>query len=156
MCRSSLNPPGIVASPDVKSVTNTNADRPRSVVIVDDQKPFVDLMTKMIGENLTCKVHGFTRPADALRALARISPAVIVTDYSMPLMNGVEFIREASTLAPEAVFIMISGHNLELIDHELSQLERLKVRMAKPFGWRSLSSAVLEVWPGTDVPKNRE
>jgi two-component SAPR family response regulator len=156
MCRSSLNPPAIVASPDVKSVTNKNADRPRPVVIVDDQKPFVDLMTKMIGGNLTCKVHGFTRPADALRALARISPAVIVTDYSMPVMNGVEFIREASTLAPEAVFIMISGHNLELIDHELSKLERLKMRMPKPFGWRSLSSAVLEVWPGADVPRNRE
>jgi len=156
MCRRSLNPPGVVASPDVNSVTNRNADRPRSVVIVDDQKPFVELMVKMIGENLTCKVHAFTRPADALRALARISPAVIVTDYQMPVMNGVEFIREASTLAPEAVFIMISGTNLELIDHELSQLKRLKMRLQKPFGWRSLSSAVLEVWPGTDVPQNRQ
>jgi|HubBroStandDraft_6_1064221.scaffolds.fasta_scaffold610716_2 two-component SAPR family response regulator len=156
MCRRSRNPPGIVASPDVNSVTNRNADRPRSVVIVDDQKPFVDLMAKMLGENLTCKVHAFTRPADALRGLARISAGVIVTDYDMPVMNGVEFIREASSLAPEAVFIMISGHNLELIDHELSQLERLKMRMQKPFTWSSLSSAVIEVWPGTDVPKYRQ
>jgi DNA-binding NtrC family response regulator len=140
----------------VKPVTKRNADRERSVVIVDDQKPFVDLMAKMIGGNLTCRVHGFTRPAYALRGLARISPAVIVTDYSMPVMNGIEFIREASKLVPDAVFIMISGHNLDLLDHELSQLEGLKMRIHKPFGWRALSDAVLEVWPGPDVPQNRQ
>jgi DNA-binding NtrC family response regulator len=143
-------------APDVKPVTKRNADRERSVVIIDDQKPFVDLMVKMVGDNLTCTVHGFTRPKDALRSLARISAGVIVTDYQMPVMNGIEFIREAAKIAPEAVFIMISGHNLDLIDHELSQLESLKMRIPKPFGWRALSDAVLEVWPGPDVPQRRQ
>jgi len=155
ICQCSRQLYWVASIPDVKPVSKRNADQPRSVVVVDDQKPFVELMAKMIGENLTCRVHAFTRPKDALRNLTKISAGVIVTDYSMPVMNGVEFIREAAKMAPEAVFIMISGHNLELIDHELSQLEGLKMRIPKPFGWRALSDAILEVWPGAGAPRNR-
>lgn len=125
-------------------------------MIVDDQEPFVELMAKMMGENLDCPVHPFTRPDDALRGLARISAGVIVTDYDMPQMNGIEFIRQASSLAPEAAFIMISGHDLELFEDELSRLERLKMRIQKPFGWLPLMDAVLKVWPGEDVPAFRQ
>jgi DNA-binding NtrC family response regulator len=142
--------------PSLKPARKKSADPNRSVVIVDDQRPFVKLMAKMIGANLDCPVHPFTRPADALRKLPKISAAVIVTDYSMPRMNGAEFIRHASKIAPKAVFIMISGHDLEMIEHELSHLKKLKVRMQKPFGWQSLSDAVLRVWPGRDVPNLRQ
>lgn len=121
-------------------------------MIVDDQKPFVDLMANMIGDNLDCPVHPFTRPSDALRSLAKVSAGVIVTDYYMPQMNGIEFIREASKVSPDAVFIMISGHDLDMFDDELSRLKRLKMRIQKPFGWHRLSTAILEVWPGDDVP----
>jgi hypothetical protein len=47
---------------------------------------------------------------------------------------------------------MISGHNLEPLEYELSRLGKLKMRLQKPFGWRPLTAAVLEVWPGKDVP----
>ena len=146
----------VLASPAVKPARKKTAATNRSVVIVDDQKPFVDLMAKMIGDNLDCPVHPFTRPTDALRSLPKISPGVIVTDYYMPQMNGIEFIREASGLAPEAVFIIVSGHDLDMFDDELSRLKRLRMRIQKPFGWRPLADAVLKVWPGDDLPSFRE
>lgn len=127
----------------------------RSVVIVDDEKSYVELMAQMIADNLECTVHAFTRPLDALGGLARISAGVVVTDYSMPQMDGVEFIRRASRVAPKAAFIMISGNNLEPIEHELDRLKRLKMRLQKPFGGRALSAAVLKVWPGKDAPALR-
>jgi hypothetical protein len=55
-------------------------------------------------------------------------------------------------VARRSVFIMISGHNLEPLEYELSRLGKLKMRLQKPFGWRPLTAAVLEVWPGKDVP----
>jgi DNA-binding NtrC family response regulator len=136
----------------VTPVKNTNAEPSGSVVIVDDEKSYVDLMAQMIADNLDCKVHAFTRPAEALKHLAEIAAVVVVTDYSMPDMDGVEFIRQASKIVPNAAFIMISGHNLEPIQYELSRLKRLKLRLQKPFGWRPLAAAVVEVWPGEDVP----
>ena len=140
----------------MKPARKKTAAQGRSVVIVDDQKPYVQLMANLIQDNLDCEVHPFTRPKDALRGLAKISAGVIVTDYSMPQMNGVEFIRKASKIAPEAAFIMISGHDLEMMDHELSRLKKLKMRLQKPFGWRPLTAAVLKVWPGKDVPEFRK
>jgi len=127
----------------------------RSVVIVDDEKSYVELMAQMIGENLTCPVRHFTDPQNALDGLPEIEAAVIVTDYFMPQMDGVEFIQRAAKLAPQAVFIMISGHDLDAIEHELARLKRLKMRLQKPFGWRPLTAAVLKVWPGKDAPSLR-
>lgn len=122
------------------------------MVIVDDEQSYVELMAAMISDNLECPVHPFTRPLDALGGLASIPAGVVVTDYFMPEMDGIEFIRRASKVAPQAAFIMISGHNLEPLNHELSRLRRLKMRLQKPFGWRPLAEAVLQVWPGPDVP----
>lgn len=128
---------------------------PRAVVIVDDEKSYVELMAQMIADNLDCSVHPFTGPLEALSGLSRIPAGVIVTDYSMPQMDGVEFIKKASRIAPDAAFIMISGHDLDPIKAELVRLKRLKMRLQKPFGWRPLTEAVLKVWPGRDVPTLR-
>jgi DNA-binding NtrC family response regulator len=139
----------------VNPVRKKTTEPSRSVVIVDDEKSYVELMAQMIEDNLDCKVHPFTRPVDALGRLGDIAAGVIVTDYSMPGMDGIEFIRQATKLAPLAAFIMISGHNLDPLEHELSRLKRLKMRLQKPFGWRPLTAAVLNVWPGKDVPSLR-
>lgn len=113
-------------------------------------------MAQMIADNLNCKVHAFTSPVDALATLPGISAGVVVTDYSMPQMDGIEFIKQASKVAPKSAFIMISGHDLDLLSDELGRLKRLKLRLQKPFGWRPLTEAVLKVWPGDDSPVLRE
>jgi DNA-binding NtrC family response regulator len=134
-------------------VAKPNAESRSCVVIVDDERSYVDLMAQMLAENLECAVHPFTRPKDALKRLPELGATVVVTDYFMPDMDGVEFIRRASMIVPQAAFIMISGHNLEPIEHELGRLKGLKLRLQKPFGWRPLAAAVVEVWPGKDVPR---
>jgi DNA-binding NtrC family response regulator len=128
----------------------------RSIVIVDDERSYVELMAQMMGDHLDCKIHAFTNPIDALGSLPAISAGVVVTDYSMPQMDGIEFIRQASRVTPKTVFIMISGHDLETMKDDLDSLKRLKLRLQKPFGWRPLTEAILSVWPGDDIPALRE
>ena len=125
------------------------------MVIIDDEKSYVQSMARLIADNLDCPVYPFTRPADALGKLGKISAAVVVTDYFMPEMDGLEFIRKASRKAPGASFIMISGHDLDPIGGELTRLGKLKTRMQKPFGWRPLAAAILQAWPGEDTPSVR-
>ncbi len=127
----------------------------RSIVIVDDEKSYAELIAQMIADNLDCTVYAFTRPMEALGELAKISAGVVVTDYSMPQMNGIEFIKRASRIAPSSAFIIISGDDLEPLSDDLGRLRRLKMRLRKPFGWRPLADAVIKVWPGTDVPAFR-
>jgi DNA-binding NtrC family response regulator len=127
----------------------------RSIVIVYDEQSYVELMAQMIADNLDCEVYAYTRPLEALGALSKIAAGVVVTDYFMPQMDGVEFIKRATKIAPRAVFIMISGHDLDPIQDDLARLRRLKMRLQKPFGWKPLTDAVLKVWPGPDAPAPR-
>ena len=123
----------------------------KAIVLVDDEKSYNDLIRQMLVENLDCPVHGYTRPLEALDDLRAIDPAVIVTDYFMPEMNGIEFIHRAVPLVPNAVFVMISGNNLAAEKERMAQIAALKAFLAKPFGWRKLADEILRVWP-SDIP----
>jgi DNA-binding NtrC family response regulator len=128
----------------------------KSIVLVDDEKSYNDLIRQMLAENLDLPVHGFTRPLEALDALAQLDPGVVVTDYFMPEMNGIEFIQRASPLVPHAVFVMISGNNLAGEQHRMEKLAALKSFLAKPFGWKKLADEILRVWPPEfQAPFNR-
>lgn len=104
-------------------------------------------MIQLLADNLDCPVHGFTRPLEALEALPTLDPGVIVSDYYMPQLNGIEFIRHATPLAPRAAFVMITGHNLSSEKEQLEKLSALKGFLAKPFGWRKLADEIIRIWP---------
>src|SRR5262249_36192279 len=104
-------------------------------------------MTQMLADNLDCPVHGFTRPNEALHALPRLGAGVIVTDYHMPQLNGLEFIRKASELVPDATFVLITGNNLAAEQETIERMGVLKGFLAKPFGWRKLADEIIRVWP---------
>jgi len=129
---------------------------PKSIVLVDDERSYTELMTQLLADNLDCPVHGFTRPADALREITRLAPAVIVTDYFMPQIDGIEFVRQASALSPGTVFVMITGHNLSAEQEKLDRLTALKGFLSKPFGWRKLADEIIRVWPDSaTVPMHK-
>ncbi|MGH7944953.1 MAG: response regulator [Opitutaceae bacterium] len=128
-----------------------NPAPPKSIVLVDDEKSYNDLIRQMLIENLDTPVHGFIRPLEALDALVALDPAVVVTDYFMPEMNGIEFIQRAAPLVPNAVFLMISGNNLTGEHHRMEKLTPLKSFLAKPFGWKKLADEIIRVWP-PDLP----
>ena len=133
-----------------------SASSPKAIILVDDEKSYTDLIRQMLVDNLDCPVHGFTKPLDALNALASLNPGVVVTDYYMPEMNGIEFIQRAAPLVPTATFVMISGNNLASEQHRMDKLASLKGFLAKPFGWRKLADEIIRVWPADSrAPINR-
>src|SRR5687767_112023 len=81
------------------------APSPKSIVFVDDEKSYNDLIRQMLAETLEADVHGFIHPMEALDAIVALDPGVVVTDYFMPEMNGIEFIQRAAPLVPRATFI---------------------------------------------------
>lgn len=119
----------------------------KSIVLVDDEKSYTELMTELLAEHLDRPVHAYSRPLDALAAVSELNPAVVVTDYFMPQMDGIEFIRRATPLLPGVAFIMISGHNLAPVQDQLDRLSALKGILAKPFGSRMLADEIRRVWP---------
>jgi DNA-binding NtrC family response regulator len=138
------------------SASPVNSAAPKSIVLVDDERSYTDLMTILLADNLDCPVHAFDRPADALAALPTLNPGVIVTDYFMPEIHGLEFIRRAAPLMPGVPFLLITGHPIASLQAEMSQLAALKGYLSKPFSWRTLADEIRRVWPGDASPPSQK
>lgn len=126
-------------------------DSPKTIVLVDDEKSYVDLLATMLVEHLETPVLTFTRPLAALEELPKLNPGIIVTDYYMPQLNGFEFIAQAAPLAPDVPFLLITGHAMTLPPEEIARIQPLKGVIAKPFGWRVLATEILRHWPEADA-----
>jgi DNA-binding NtrC family response regulator len=122
------------------------ASRP-AIVLIDDEQPLLDFLSFMLRENLRCPVHAFTRPRAALTALADLAPAVVVTDYWMPEIDGFELIREASQVYPALPFIIITGHVIDPAAKRVRESTPLRAILPKPFGWRVLAEEILRHAP---------
>jgi DNA-binding NtrC family response regulator len=80
------------------------------IFVVDDEQVLLDL-AEMILEQAGFKVRLFHNPKKALSAYAAAKPApdVLVTDYAMAGMSGLDLIRECKRLNPRQKTILLSG-----------------------------------------------
>jgi DNA-binding NtrC family response regulator len=123
----------------------------KALVIVDDEKSYSDLLAKLLGDSLRCPIRAFVRPLDALAAIPGLNAGLIVTDYYMPGINGLEFVRRLQSVAPDVPVVMITGHMMELADTDYSDLPALKTILAKPFSWRLLADEIIRHWPEPEI-----
>ncbi len=83
-------------------------DMNSKILLVDDEANVLKALVRQLrGKfDLTTASSG----EEALELIRRDGPfAVVVTDYSMPAMNGVEFLRAAKELVPDIVSVMLTG-----------------------------------------------
>jgi DNA-binding NtrC family response regulator len=78
--------------------------------VVDDEQMLLDL-AEMILEPTGFQVCLFSDPQKALKEYiaAQSPPDVLVTDYAMGRMNGLDLIRECKRLHPRQKTILLSG-----------------------------------------------
>ncbi len=81
-----------------------------SVLVVDDEPALVKLVSAIL-KSAEYDVHAFTRPAEALDALGELEVDVFVSDVSMPVMNGYEFLERVREHEQhkQTPFIFLSG-----------------------------------------------
>jgi CheY-like chemotaxis protein len=123
------------------------------VMLVDDEFSYIDLLQQLLGEHLDRPVHGFTKPADAVRALPTLNVGIIITDYQMPDMNGLQFIAEVQKINPHIPVVMITAYNMSFTDRELAAVPSLKAIVRKPFRWTTLAAELVKYWPDANPPK---
>jgi len=89
---------------------NAGDDTKLLVFAVDDEPMLLELVA-MVLEPLGYRVRTFRDPGTAVRAfaLADPRPALIVTDFAMHSMNGMDLIRECRRIDPQQKIILVSG-----------------------------------------------
>lgn len=116
-----------------------------TVFVVDDEVLLLELAQAILAP-LGCKVETFTDPEEALKAFPAAAPAVVLTDYAMGRMSGMDLIRECRRLNPQQKIILISG----TVDGEVFADAPVKpdLFVAKPYDLSKLVDAVRNMIKG--------
>lgn len=90
---------------------------PDRIMIIDDDPNSLWMMYQSFKMSGFISVEIFTSAEMALDAISRGSiPNVIITDYQMPKMNGLELIQQIEQTHPEVKIFLMSA-NPELIEN---------------------------------------
>lgn len=90
-------------------MANTPSQNPCGRILLVDDNNFGLAARRSVLQELGHRVDTCATAVDALELCGKHNFDVVVTDYKMPKMNGVEFIGRLRKLYPGASVILISG-----------------------------------------------
>jgi len=114
------------------------------ILFVDDEEPLVDLGRRTLTA-LGYVVEAVTEPLVAL-AMVSADPerfAIVITDQTMPGMNGLVLAGLLRQIRPDLPILMMTGHNLAVTPDRAAAAGILRV-LLKPTTILSLGIAVSE------------
>ena len=80
------------------------------IVITDDEKIVTSAFKTLLKVEGYKDVNCFNNPVEAVEFLKTNKPDIIISDFLMPEMNGLEFLRKAKELYPEVSMILLTGY----------------------------------------------
>lgn len=101
----------------------TMNEHPLEIVIVDDEAQITELLEIFIqSSGKSTHIHSFNDPRDAREYISQHPIDVIITDYKMPHVNGIDLLKLTS---PSVKRILISGYVSEIAEDMLQQLNAI-------------------------------
>jgi two-component system, NarL family, nitrate/nitrite response regulator NarL len=90
--------------------------------LLDDHQIMLDGLRSLLQDDDTFIIAGeATRAEDALKEIPKCNPSIVITDISLPGMNGIEFTKQIRILFPEIKVIVLT---VSAGEHNISELIR--------------------------------
>jgi PAS domain S-box-containing protein len=140
-----------IADAPIMRMANRDQDAPprghgEKILFIDDEPALSRLGQRRLGA-LGYVVTALTEPAKALEAMATESFDLLITDFTMPRMTGLELAQRLRAAGHHIPVILLSGVATELPEEEVDTLANRV--LTKPVGIYELGVAVrdtLDVW----------
>jgi CheY-like chemotaxis protein len=130
---------GIIAKPTAREEAKRLLERcgvlrlPRRVLVVDDSATMRSIVRKILtGSRFQLEVSDAEEGVDALKQIRTAKFDLVMLDYNMPGLNGIETLSEIKREAPEVAVVMITSTP----DEELAKKARgagAAALLKKPF-----------------------
>ncbi len=120
----------------------------RTILVCDDESHILNVVSMKL-RNAGFRVVTANDGQEALDLAQQERPDLIITDYHMPMLSGLELCRklkvDPATSAIPAIMLTARGYHLEPHDTQDSGICRM---LSKPFSPRQLLATVNEVLEG--------
>ena len=114
-----------------------------SIFLIDDD-PNVLYSLKRLFKNKGYSVFTFLDGSHGLKALAENDVSVLVVDYKMPGLSGIEVLQKAREISPDTIRVMITGVlDLELTLEAISRGEVYRI-IGKPWSDLELKITIFQ------------
>jgi two-component system probable response regulator PhcQ len=88
------------------------------ILIVDDDDSILKALRRLLSltpcrvgeEHIKLSVDCFTAPQEALEKARHTAYDLVLSDYRMPVMNGVQFLKALRDIQPDAARLILSGY----------------------------------------------
>jgi len=116
-----------------------------NIMFVDDEYLLVDLSIEML-THLGYHVTGFSSSANALETFQNNPGAydLVITDHTMPDINGIQLSREFLRIRPDLPIILSTGFSKQIIAQKDSA-KRIRAYIMKPFEMYELAASIRDV-----------
>lgn len=84
----------------------------KKVMWIDDDVPIIESMKRFNWEQYFCSFVGSAKNGrDALNLLDALNPDFIFVDINMPILNGLDFVKEAKPRHPNIKYVIYSAYS---------------------------------------------
>jgi DNA-binding NtrC family response regulator len=137
---------------DSKGTNSKKTDGAGALIFVVDDEPMLLELAAVILEPLGYQVKTFRDPQAAVEAYssARPHPELVITDYAMHSMNGMDLIKACRDIDPHQRVLLISG----TVDEHIFRKATVKPDrfLAKPYQAKQLVELVEELLSNHHTP----
>ena len=82
----------------------------KRIIVVDDEQIMLSTIKMLLNIEGFTNVEYFESAKKALENIKENKPDLILSDFMMPEMNGIEFLSQAKTSCPDTSMILLTGY----------------------------------------------
>ncbi|MHC4341913.1 MAG: response regulator, partial [Planctomycetota bacterium] len=131
-------------------------ERKRADILVLDDEPGILQAVVRTLRAVTDSVETSGDPREALEILEERPPKVIVTDFRMPVMDGIEVLKAAQRIAPDTVRILLSAHADKDVVAEAINAGRVFRYLSKPWDQDNFQAILRQAIGTHDAARRRQ
>ncbi|MDX2225742.1 MAG: response regulator [Verrucomicrobiae bacterium] len=124
------------------------------IVIVDDEPMVTDTLKNLIELLMDIKAVTYNNPQEALSYIKSDVADILVTDFLMPQMNGLQLLKSSRDAKGELPVIILTGyHNSEELEDLPERMSGVQV-MFKPWSTQVLVDQIKQMIESRGVGKS--
>ena len=124
------------------------------ILVIDDERPTLKMFTLLLtayGYDILTAENG----QDGLEIFKKESPGLVLTDIKMPIMDGIEVLKEIKKINPHTEVIVITGHGDMDLAIQALNLDATDF-INKPLQREALEQALSRAGERLAIAKNEE